>query len=111
MVLSKSVCAVERVEVERLADAIELAENSHAHPYGIMRSYCKAGDPDGQCRKGCIQTIQRRLQELEGKAVSEDFISYLGKFYAPVGMGKGSNDPKNLNKNWVKNVKYFYKRG
>jgi hypothetical protein len=36
-----------------------------------------------------------------------DFISYLSKSYCPIG---ASNDPKGLNKNWVKNVKTFYNK-
>lgn len=33
-----------------------------------------------------------------------DYIEFLGSRYCPVG---ADNDPQGLNKNWVKNVKYF----
>ena len=33
-----------------------------------------------------------------------DFVTYFGKQWAPVGV---SNDPTNLNKNWIGNVKKF----
>ena len=36
-----------------------------------------------------------------------DFISYLASKYAPEGV---SNDPTNLNKNWERNVRHFYRK-
>lgn len=86
------------IDVNRLADAIKRAENSYSHPYGVMRSYCRAGDPDGQCRKGCLQTIRKRLKMWDGQG---DFITYLGSTYCPP-------SAHYLNKHWVKNVTYFY---
>jgi hypothetical protein len=92
------------VDVERLADAIKSAENSKTHPYGILKPYCSEKS-ESQCRKGCIQTIQKRLRLWDG---SGDFITYLQKSYAPLNV---KNDPAGLNRNWIKNVTYFYKRG
>ncbi|MGQ9473152.1 MAG: hypothetical protein ACUVQZ_08175 [Candidatus Caldatribacteriaceae bacterium] len=36
-----------------------------------------------------------------------DFISFLGKSYAPLG---AENDPQGLNRFWADNVRYFYQR-
>jgi len=96
--------AKELIDVERLADAIYISEGSEraVKPYGILRNYCKKGDPDGQCRKGCIQTINKRYRMWDGKG---DFIDYLQRSYCPIG---ASNDPKGLNRNWSKNVKANY---
>ena len=80
----------------QLANAIYKAENSTAHPYGIMQHY-KHTTP----RQACLNTIKRVRKEWDGRG---DFIAYLAKIYAPIG---ASNDPKNLNVNWVKNVKYY----
>jgi len=88
-----SIQAQEVIDVPRLADAIKKAEGSRSHPYGILRDYCSA-DTEAKCRKGCVQTIH-----------------HAGSRYAPVNMGKNSNDPKNLNINWVKNVTYHYEKG
>ena len=85
---------------EETCEAIRQAENSYSHPYGIMRDYCKPGDPDGQCRKGCIQTVNKRLG-LWNKV--DDFITYLGSSYCPP-------DAHPLNKHWVGNVKFFLKK-
>jgi len=91
-------------DFERLADAIKRAENSRTKPYGILKPYCSA-KTEAQCRKGCLQTIQKAYSRYKKGPQSLDFISFLAKTYAPVG---ASNDPKNLNKNWIKNVTYFY---
>jgi hypothetical protein len=88
----------------QIASAIKLAENSHRHPYGILRKYCKPGDPDGQCRKGCIQTIEHARKDWDGKG---EFISFLGSRYCPI----GSNTDNGTCKFWVKNVLYFLTKG
>jgi hypothetical protein len=65
-------------------------------PYGIMVKY-KYTTP----RQACINTVSHRLRDWNGES---DFIEYLSLTYCPIG---AKNDPKGLNKNWVKNVKYF----
>lgn len=92
--------AQEPVNVEKLANAIYKAENSKSHPYGILAHY-KHTTP----RQACINTIKHALRDFKGEG---DFISFLGSRYCPIG---ASNDPRGLNKNWVNNVKHFYKRG
>ena len=99
--LSTSAIA-QSVDIDALANAIYKAENSPKHPYGILRDYCLPNDPDGQCRKGCLQTIQKRLRLWNGQG---DFIAYLSKSYAPI---NAANDPTGLNRNWIRNVSYFY---
>ena len=100
--LARNGWSAERIDSSRLADAIYLAEGGDiSKPYGILKDYCKKGDPNGQCRKGCIQTINKRLRMWDG---SGDFVEYLSKSYCPIG---AKNDPNGLNKNWVKNVHYF----
>lgn len=46
---------------------------------------------------------RKRFQEGGGKG---DFIQFMGGRWAPIGV---SNDPTNLNKNWVPNVSKFHK--
>lgn len=83
---------------EQIADAIFLAEGGTKtkYPYGILTKY-KTTTP----RQACINTINHALRDWNGQG---DFIEFLGSRYCPVG---ASNDPQGLNKNWVKNVKYF----
>jgi hypothetical protein len=85
------------IDVERLANAIYKAENSKAHPYGILAHY-KHTTP----RQACINTIKHALRDWNGKG---EFIAFLGSRYCPIG---AANDPKGLNKNWVKNVRRIY---
>lgn len=92
------------INVERLANAIYKAENSKAHPYGILQHY-RHTTP----RQACINTIRHRLNDYnrEGRKGSDnDFIAYLGRFYAPLHV---SNDPSGLNRFWIANVQRIYK--
>lgn len=90
----------EEINVERLATAIYYAEggNKTSHPYGILAHY-EHTTP----RQACINTINHALKDFNGG----DFITFLGSRYAPIG---ATNDPTNLNANWVKNVKRIYAR-
>lgn len=81
---------------DQIADAIFKAENSKTHPYGILTHY-KTTTP----RQACLNTIAHALRDWNGEG---DFIEFLGSRYAPIG---ATNDPTNLNRNWVKNVKFF----
>jgi len=95
----------EVVDIERLADAIYIAEGGAKtnHPYGILTKY-KTTTP----RQACINTIKSGLKRFAKQTEEKDFIVFLGKTYCPIG---AKNDPKGLNKNWVKNVTYHYERG
>ncbi len=80
----------------QLADSIYIAEGGSktSHPYGILKKY-KNTTP----RQACLNTIAHARRDWNGQG---DFIEFLGSRYAPVG---AKNDPTNLNKNWIKNVK------
>jgi len=97
MVVFCRVSHAETIQPERLANAIFKAEHSKTWPYGIMHHY-KHTTP----RQACLNTIRHRIEDWNGEG---DFIAYLGQTYAPLGAG---NDPQGLNKNWIKNVRYFY---
>jgi len=84
---------------DQIADAIFKAENSKTHPYGILAHY-KHTTP----RQACINTIIHARKDWNGQG---DFIEFLGSRYCPVG---AKNDPTGLNKNWIKNVRYFLGR-
>lgn len=98
------------VDFERLANAIYKAEGGTkaSRPYGILTSYCTKKNL-AQCRKGCLQTIAKRYRMwLETKPATRDsktFISYLSRSYAPL---NAKNDPSNLNRHWISNVRWFY---
>ena len=87
----------------KIANAIFQAEGgtNTAHPYGILTKY-KHTTP----RQACLNTIRHQHANWEAAGSHGDFIEFLGAAYCPVG---AKNDPKNLNKNWVPNVKSFLK--
>lgn len=84
---------------EQIANAIYKAENSKAHPYGILAHY-KHTTP----RQACLNTIKSAQKRFAKQTKEKDFIHFLSLTYCPIG---ASNDPRGLNKNWVRNVKYF----
>lgn len=92
----------EEIQIERLATAIYEAEGGGKtiHPYGILKKY-KTTTP----RQACINTIKTNLKKFKKQNKETNFIVFMSKTYAPIG---AKNDPNNLNKNWVKNVKHFY---
>jgi len=103
--LSPEARASEPINIEKLADAIYLAEGGAKtkYPYGILTKY-KHTTP----RQACINTIKHALKDFPYQTKYIDFIEFLGSRYAPIG---ADNDPKGLNKNWVKNVNFYYKGG
>ena len=93
-----------QINVDKLADAIYIAEGGAKtnHAYGILAKY-KVTTP----RQACINTINSALKRFKKQDKETDFIKFLGKTYCPIG---AKNDPTGLNKNWVKNVKFYYER-
>jgi hypothetical protein len=103
LILSAAAVKAETVNVNRLADAIYIAEGGKktSHAYGILAHYKKTSP-----RQACINTINHALRDWNGKG---DFVVFLGGRYCPIG---AKNDPKGLNANWTKNVRhYYYKKG
>ena len=69
--------------------------------FGIISA--KNTDLETQCRYAC-ETIINNVKRFH-RQTENDFITFLGSRYAPVG---ADNDPHNLNSHWVSNVKFFY---
>lgn len=91
-------------DVQAWASAIGRAENSHAHPYGIMVKYHHTSP-----RQACINTVrhQYRLWQKSCHLGHPDaFLMWLARHYAPIG---AKNDPIGLNVNWAKNVQWYLK--
>ena len=88
--------------INKVVDSIYKAEGGARtrHPYGILS--IKTSNP----RKACYEVVNWRYamwQSLPNKT-RPDFITYLSRSYCPIG---ASNDPRGLNRHWVKNVNYF----
>jgi len=97
-----------QIDAERLANAIYRAENSKRYPYGIVSIKIKGNtqaERELYARKICLNTIRNNIARWERAGKTNDFISFLGARYAPVG---AANDPNGLNSNWIRNVRRFY---
>lgn len=92
------------IDPNKLADAIYKAEGGAktTHPYGILTHYKKTTP-----RQACINTINNQIKRHAKHKRGKDFLVCLRDRYCPL---KAKNDPKNLNANWLKNVRYFYER-
>lgn len=88
--------------------AIRKAENGkQGKEFGVLHP--KAKGKTGESREATLDrqagwaaaTIMSKRRAHAASKDSSDFVEYLGSKYAPRG---AENDPKNLNKNWHKNV-------
>ena len=89
----------------QICNAIFKAEHSKNHPYGILKHY-KHTTP----RQASLNTIRHARGDWDGKG---DFIEFLGSRYCPTHWKNTYEATKaewELNRYWVKNVKYFLER-
>jgi len=96
-------------DLQKLREAIFWAEGGFktAHPFGILKG-CDAQEA-GQCGYLAGEILRIYLQRYRALPKKQgDFISYLARHWAPV---NAANDPKGLNRNFERNVRYFYTKG
>ena len=86
----------------KVVDAIYKAEGSEKaiKPFGILSVPCSTYS---QCRKICFNTVKNSYKRWQSAGNPGDFLSFLASRYAPVGAG---NDPRKLNRYWLKNVQF-----
>lgn len=93
---------------DQIVEAIYYAEGAEkaVKPFGILSVPCY-GYAD--CRQICLNTVRnnRKRYAQYGYKQFDTYLEFLASRYAPIG---ASNDPKNLNQNWLKNVKSILKR-
>lgn len=96
------ITSASEVYINKVVDAIYLAEGGEKakKPYGILSVPCNSKE---EGRVICYNTVKRRYQIWQSEGAKGDFITFLGKKYAPV---KASQ----LNNNWVKNVSYYVRK-
>jgi len=95
-----------RSKLAPIVAAIRYAENGgKGKEYGILHPRVK---PTYRSQAGwCAATVQKNYDRWVKAGKNGDFISFLGAKYAPIG---ADNDPKGLNRHWVKNVKAYSKK-
>lgn len=96
--------------VDKIVDAIKKVENSEKYPYGIKSIKIKGDtqeEREAYARKICRNTVVNNYERWQKAGKTNNYISFLGSRYAPVG---APDDPRNLNSNWVKNLKSLLKK-
>lgn len=88
-------------ELAPIVAAIRYAENGGpGKEYGIIHPRVK---PTYRSQAGwCAATVQKNWDRWKETDQEDDFITFLGNKYAPIG---ADNDPDGLNKHWIPNVK------
>ena len=91
---------------ERLADAIYIAEGGKKAktPFGICSQPVKGY---AHARRVCLASIRKNVARWEAAGKPGDFVSFMGRRWAPVG---ASNDPRGLNRQWPDNVRRILNR-
>ena len=87
---------------ERLSDCIYHIEGgaNTKYPYGI-KSIPTNGNKE-LARKYCINTVRNNFYRWQAKGSKGDYLTFLANAYCPIG---ASDDPKGLNKNWLRNLR------
>lgn len=97
---------------EELAMAIYQAEGGVAaqYPFGIRSVYCGTWT---ECKRICKTTIKHnriRFAHVGHKRFAT-YLEYLAQRYCPCTGRSLSQAERKLNKNWIKNVKYYLMKG
>ena len=98
-----------------LVNAIYRAEGGAkaAYPYGIIAPRKLS---EAEARRWCFNTVRNNWTRWEAarsrrgneagplltSGATPDYLAFLAARYAPIG---AANDPRNLNRNWLKNVR------
>lgn len=89
----------------QIVEAIGKAENSKKYPYGVKSINTKGNKK--YARKICFNSVRNGRRHWIKAGKPYDLIVFIGKRYCPLNI-KGEYY---LNKNWVRNVKFFLAKG
>lgn len=102
------ICHAEEWSDKQIVNAIYLAEGGSRaeYPYGIRSVSCSTRE---ECSKICFNTVRNNRKRFAkyGYKSHTDFISFLASRYCPTSGRNLSKAEIKLNKNWIKNVRYF----
>ena len=96
-------CVENNYTVEDYVIAIYHAEGG-SRPFGVLSVPCSGYE---HCRRICANTVRNNMRRYAeyGYKTYPDYLSFLASRYAPT--KNATNDPQNLNRFWIKNVRYF----
>lgn len=89
----------------RVVDTIWYVEggNKTKFPYGIVS--IKTNGDITKSKRICYNTVKNNYFRWIAAGREGDYFEFLAKKYAPIG---AKNDPKGLNRNWLKNFRFYY---
>ena len=104
LLLSPILCFAEDWTDTEIVNAVYLAEGGTKAkiPYGILSVKVK---DEAEARQVCLNTVRNNRKRFAdyGHKRYPDYLSFLASRYAPI-------QAHPLNKNWLKNVKYFLEK-
>ena len=92
---------------DEIADAVFKSEGGMKAQYWYGIRSVKY-DSLEEARKICLNTIRNQRKRHSNHECSFTYLECLANRYAPRNV---TNDPNNLNRYWLKNVKYFLNKG
>ena len=100
-------CLLEGAEIpdNQIVNAIFKAEGGYKadYLYGIRSVKYK---DIAEARQICLNTVRNQRRRHFKHKCDRNYLECLSARYAPL---NAKNDPKGLNRNWLKNVKFFLK--
>ena len=104
LLIASPLCADEWTD-NQIVNAIYKAEGGDKaqYPFGIRSVKCEGYN---ECRQICLNTVRNNHKRYANYGYKQfgTYLEFLASRYAPIG---ANNDPKGLNKNWLKNVRWF----
>ena len=96
--------SIDGYTVSEYVQAIYIAEGGAKaqYPYGIRSVSCETIQECERIARNTVRNNIRRYRDY-GKDQHAGYLEFLGSRYCPT--QGAANDPKGLNKNWIKNVK------
>ena len=106
MLLLETLLFAEEVNINKMVDAIFMAEGGYkaTYLYGIRSISYK---DEAEARQICYNSVRNNIKRWKNAGKPEGFISFMSRRYCPI---NAKNDPSGLNRHWVKNVKYYYEK-
>lgn len=102
-IIGVALAMAEDIDFNLYVDAIYKAEGGAKAQYLYGIRSIKYDTPE-EARKICYNSVKNNYKRWEKAGREGDFVEFMSRRYCPIG---AKNDPKGVNKNWVKNVKYF----
>lgn len=98
--------SAEEYSAMEICDSIYRAEGgAKAQYYYGIRSV--KYDNLAEAQRICLNTVRNNKRRYALAGSKGEFLQFLANRYCPIG---ADNDPKGLNKNWLKNVKFYLEK-